>query len=189
MGFPCQKKMYFYLNFLQHALTVVRSLALNNSSLEQIADFIDAIHNLPELLGDWEFFNENLFLEYLRFYDNKWKKTTSKFSLVDRYEKYKKIQLLTPNEVLFDSDDSEIQDRIELLIGNYLLKIAPTKDNKTAIFRDKSDGRLWELYDLKGGDLYVRPFGLRHISIDEAIAKYDISTKIVDILRNIEKKI
>lgn len=48
---------------------------LRPEQLAQIADLMDAIHNLPHLLERWDSYDEELLRSFLEAFDEKWKGT------------------------------------------------------------------------------------------------------------------
>ncbi len=89
MSFPSRRKLNQISSFLYMAITIARVLAWENKSHEQIADLLDAVHNLPDFINKWDEWNENYFLEMLKAYDDKWVKDDRDFSLL-RYWQSKK---------------------------------------------------------------------------------------------------
>jgi hypothetical protein len=67
-------KLEGFLEFLFQVLLTVRGMGWNNAPHAQIADLMDAVHNLPDLLRSWSEFDEELFRNGLRRYDEKWYK-------------------------------------------------------------------------------------------------------------------
>jgi hypothetical protein len=69
------------LEVIYMATLEARALAWGNLRLiqrlskrrqEQVADLMDAIHNLPHLLNDWENCDQQWLRQSLRAYDDKW---------------------------------------------------------------------------------------------------------------------
>ena len=71
-----------YLPFLQTVIVYARYLGYSKASSEQIADLLDAIHFLPELIGKTEAIDKRAISDILEAYDNKWVKKDSDFSLI-----------------------------------------------------------------------------------------------------------
>ena len=91
MAFPPEPVMKRYLTFMHFVLVTGRTMARRGDSPEILADLIDAIHELPNLLSQWEFFNEETFLDILQKYDKKWPPDVrSSTGLVELWEKYSK---------------------------------------------------------------------------------------------------
>jgi hypothetical protein len=63
-----------YLDFIFEVTLLARALAWQNASQEQIADLMDAIHNLPALMRDWGRFDAVRFRHSLKGYDQRWHK-------------------------------------------------------------------------------------------------------------------
>jgi hypothetical protein len=65
-----------------------------------------------------------------------------------------------------------ICERIDKLIGGYLMKLGHDQSGWDTLYRDPKDGRLWELIypqsELQGGG----PPELRYLPTDEATQKY-----------------
>lgn len=50
---------------------------LSAKSSAQLADLMDAVHNIPQLLVRWEDCNEDLLIGMLKDYDRKWRPSAS----------------------------------------------------------------------------------------------------------------
>lgn len=74
MSVPNQETLVKYLNTMRQAILHARALAWQKKSHEEIADLLDAIHNVPEMLIKWESCDENFLKEKLESYDRKWAK-------------------------------------------------------------------------------------------------------------------
>ncbi len=70
--FPPPDVLAGYLDFLFHVILTARMMAWNNAPHEQIADLMDAVHNLPTFLAHWHDFDQELFRRSLKSYDDKW---------------------------------------------------------------------------------------------------------------------
>jgi hypothetical protein len=60
------------------------SAGLSANKSAQVADLMDAVHNIPDLAGRWEDCNESLLVGMLQDYDTKWKPS---ITLADVYER------------------------------------------------------------------------------------------------------
>ena len=60
------------LAVLRHAIVQARWIAYRDHH-EQLADLMDAIHNLPDLLQRWEQCDERLVRSLLVVFDDKWR--------------------------------------------------------------------------------------------------------------------
>ena len=79
MGFADERSMRAGLTVLARATVTARMMGYEGSSgglpakqSEQLADLMDAVHNIPDLLGRWEACDESLLVSMLRDYDEKW---------------------------------------------------------------------------------------------------------------------
>lgn len=158
---------------LRDGIVYARSFAYTNEPHEKIADLLDAIHNIPDLLRNFEYLDEQFLKNYFLEYDRRWKHQKDDFSLRDTYEKHLKNKPLGKNDVKIDSSDDITQERISYLIANYFYKISQSLDNLKILYRDKHDKRYWELYNLEGKEL-IAPFGLRYITEKKAKNNYGI---------------
>jgi hypothetical protein len=80
-------KLERYLEFLFQVILTTRFMGWNKpAASEEIADLMDAVHNLPDLLRNWELFDESLFREYLGQFDKKWPPEGIQISLVARLD-------------------------------------------------------------------------------------------------------
>lgn len=61
-----------YLGVLRSALLEARRSAWSKEPHEKLADLMDAVHNIPELLNHWETCIEPCLRESLELYDRKW---------------------------------------------------------------------------------------------------------------------
>jgi hypothetical protein len=82
MSLPKEPFLSAYLEVLRQAVSYSRFLALRKESHEQIADLLDAVHSIPELLNKWEKCDTQSLRAYLEAYDNKWAKKPETFSLI-----------------------------------------------------------------------------------------------------------
>jgi hypothetical protein len=97
-----------YLEVMCETITFARSLAYENSTSvlnrfkrsrsAQLADLMDAIHIIPELLNEWERCNEPSLREtYLAAYDKKWARGKNTFSMMAVFNKvYSRVQAGKP---------------------------------------------------------------------------------------------
>jgi hypothetical protein len=72
------------LEVLFYATIHARALAWGNARLlarlskarqQQIADLMDAVHNIPHLLNDWDRCDQKMLRDFLLQYDTKWGQT------------------------------------------------------------------------------------------------------------------
>ncbi|MGD0901136.1 MAG: hypothetical protein ABR915_25180 [Thermoguttaceae bacterium] len=70
-----------YLEFIYRVMLTARVMGWQAAPAEQIADLMDAVHNLPVLLRRWDDFDKGLFREHVAEYDKKWR--TSLVGLLD----------------------------------------------------------------------------------------------------------
>jgi hypothetical protein len=75
-------KLEGYLEFIYRVMLTARVMGWQAASPEQIADLIDAVHNLPVLLRRWDVFDEKRFRDHLAIYDEEWPVEDSRASLV-----------------------------------------------------------------------------------------------------------
>jgi hypothetical protein len=69
-----EPKLSAYLNVLYHAINRVKLLSYaDKPDVKQIADLMDAVHNLPRLLIRWDLCDEDWLLEYLSGYYETWR--------------------------------------------------------------------------------------------------------------------
>ncbi len=63
------------LEVMYKAIIAARVLSWQGAATpEQIADLMDAVHNIPFLIQNWETCDIELLRHFLRFYDDKWAK-------------------------------------------------------------------------------------------------------------------
>ncbi len=106
---------------------------------------------MPECLSDWEAFNEKILLSFLSTYDKKWVKNKKDFSLLCSYNRLMKLELLGLNEIILESEDIAVQERIDGLIRYYLKKVSSSgNEGEINLYQDVNDGRVWEFYYLEG---------------------------------------
>lgn len=61
------------LQVLRYSILYCRFRAWSNEcSADHIADLMDAVHNIPDLIVKWEHCDIDLLRKYLRSYDEKW---------------------------------------------------------------------------------------------------------------------
>ena len=79
MSFPPEDRMRAALAVLQRAILAARMLGyegsfhgLSTEKSAQLADLMDAVHNIPYLLTTWERCDESLLVSMLKTYDEKW---------------------------------------------------------------------------------------------------------------------
>ena len=60
------------LHVLYRATVIARSVTWGEGSHEQVAALMDAVHNIPELIRNWERCDETLLLAMLGEYDRAW---------------------------------------------------------------------------------------------------------------------
>jgi hypothetical protein len=70
--FPPPDALAGYLEFISRVILTARVMGWQNAPHDQIADLMDALHNLPSFLPRWHSFDQELFREYLKIYDEKW---------------------------------------------------------------------------------------------------------------------
>jgi len=70
--FPPPGALAAYLEFISRVILTARVMAWQNSPHDQIADLMDAVHNLLSFLTRWHNFDQDLFRQYLKTYDEKW---------------------------------------------------------------------------------------------------------------------
>jgi hypothetical protein len=61
-----------YIEFIDRVVLTARVMGWWEAPHEQIADLMDAIHNLPRGLRNWDHFDEDVFREYVKGYDDRW---------------------------------------------------------------------------------------------------------------------
>lgn len=71
----------------------------------------------------------------------------------------------------------EVCDRIDKLVGSYLVEIGRDSSGWSVLYRDPNDGRLWERDYPEGKLQGGGPPRLRSIPISEAHDKYQLSEK------------
>lgn len=95
MNLPEEKIFLAYMKILSDVFTFTRHLAWERNplrwkkTLNEIADMVDAVHNVPEMLFKWSECDEEYLLQQLTIYDKKWA-SRSGYSLRALYEEYKK---------------------------------------------------------------------------------------------------
>lgn len=162
MTFPDKTKLFLYLRFIEDVIVRARFLSFSNGQKEQIGDLLDAIHNIPECLSDWKEFDEKVLLSFLSTYDKKWVKNKKDFSLLRSYNRLMKLEPLEPNEIILESEDIAVQERIYGLMRYYLKKVSSSgNEGEINLYQDVNDGRVWEFYYLEGQKLKNSLFGLR----------------------------
>ena len=79
MAFAHESAMRAALAVLHRAILAARMLGYEGSShglsaekSSQLADLMDAVHNIPHLLTTWETCDESLLVSMLKTYDEKW---------------------------------------------------------------------------------------------------------------------
>jgi hypothetical protein len=89
MSFADETAMKAGLAVLHRAIMTARMLGFEGSAgglsarrSTQLADLMDAVHNIPDLLARWEICDESLLVSMLKDYDEKWHA-----SLVHEYER------------------------------------------------------------------------------------------------------
>ena len=89
VGLADERSMKAGLAVLARATVLARMMGYEGSSgglpamqSAQLADLMDAVHNIPDLLGRWDDCDETLLVSMLKDYDEKWGK-----SLADVYER------------------------------------------------------------------------------------------------------
>ena len=85
-----------YLKVLEKAISQARFYALKSQNKllkgfdskhhENLADLLDAIHVIPELLNQWSRCNEPSLRNYLEEFDKKWVRSENDFSLVKTFD-------------------------------------------------------------------------------------------------------
>lgn len=87
-----------YLNVMCATISLARYLAWGKGNNEQIADLMDAIHVIPELLNEWERCDEPaLRATFLAAYDKKWAQEPNSFSMMDTFNQvYSRVQADKP---------------------------------------------------------------------------------------------
>jgi hypothetical protein len=70
-----------YLAVLETATVAARNWAGGEVSREQIADLMDAVHNIPRLLNRWEECDEPSLRSALKQYDRKWARSEANVRL------------------------------------------------------------------------------------------------------------
>jgi hypothetical protein len=81
-----EKQLRVGLRLLYRATTHCRNLALNAATPhKKIEDLMDAVHQIPEWLAQWERFSEQELLLFLGTYDDKWSGPEDGFSLSQTY--------------------------------------------------------------------------------------------------------
>ena len=60
------------LEVLRYATLEARALAWGKKEPEQIAALMDAVHNIPHFLANWERCDQKLLRDFLLEYDDKW---------------------------------------------------------------------------------------------------------------------
>lgn len=83
---PPEPVLSCYLEVLRQATIRARALAWSKGSHEQIADLMDAVHVIPELLNNWGRCDEEGLMGFLKAYDNRWAHSPDDFSLVRVFE-------------------------------------------------------------------------------------------------------
>jgi hypothetical protein len=73
MAIPPERELQACLRVLTWAILKARAWAWQKQvPVEQLADLMDAVHNIPGLLGKWESCNQGLLLAMLEDFERKW---------------------------------------------------------------------------------------------------------------------
>ena len=73
MAMPPQNKTKACLEVMRYAILQARQWGWQGDvPAERLADLMDAIHNIPALLVNWESCNEETLKKFLADYDRKW---------------------------------------------------------------------------------------------------------------------
>lgn len=86
MSTPQEPILSCYMEVLRQALIYGRAMARSEKPYEQIADLMDAVHVIPELVYHWEQYGKTGLMPYLTAYDKKWARGETDFSLVRTFE-------------------------------------------------------------------------------------------------------
>lgn len=86
MKTPPEPILSCYLAVLQQALVYGRAFALEGRPHQQIADLLDAVHVIPELLTEWERCDERGLFRFLEEYDRKYAIAENDFSLTKVFQ-------------------------------------------------------------------------------------------------------
>ncbi len=70
-----------YLSVLRYAILMARNWAGADGRNEKLADLMDAVHNIPELLNRWEECDEPSLRSALKHYDVRWAESERDMSL------------------------------------------------------------------------------------------------------------
>ncbi len=70
-----------YLSVLRNAILMARNWAGADVRNEKLADLMDAVHNIPELLNRWEECDEPSLRSALKHYDARWAASDREMSL------------------------------------------------------------------------------------------------------------
>ena len=70
-----------YLSVLRNAILMARNWAGADVRNEKLADLMDAVHNIPELLNRWEECDEPSLRSALEHYDARWAASDREMSL------------------------------------------------------------------------------------------------------------
>ena len=81
------------LAVMRRAIVDARFIAWGTSPLpkgrqEQVADLMDAVHNIPYLLNNWERCDQRLLRLFLESYDEKWVREGDGVRLANLYDEY-----------------------------------------------------------------------------------------------------
>jgi|CXWL01.1.fsa_nt_gi chaperonin GroEL (HSP60 family) len=87
MSLADEIKLEKYLSLLSSVITQCRYLAKEEGNQKQIWAMLDAVHNIPVQLTQWERCDENQLLEELRDYDKKWANKPGGKSLISLINK------------------------------------------------------------------------------------------------------
>lgn len=60
------------LRIIHIAAVKARAIGWTNGDVKQVADLMEAVHELPLLLQQWETVDEKQLIEMLDYYDRKW---------------------------------------------------------------------------------------------------------------------
>jgi hypothetical protein len=80
--FPPPSTLEGYLTFLYRVTLYARIMGWDHAPHDQIADLMDAVHNLPHLLSHWDQFDQVTFRQFLVSYDAKWHREGESVSLL-----------------------------------------------------------------------------------------------------------
>lgn len=107
MALPNQEVIMKYLIVLRQSILHARVLAWEKKSHEEIADLLDAIHNVPEMLTQWESCDEKFLTQQIESYDKKWAKKEG-FSIIKAVEFYFRNEQYIKKNL---NDSKDIQDK------------------------------------------------------------------------------